>query len=255
MMRSLVFSGIVFALMFSGSLIGMVIQARLPEHHLSDESQNAVKLGTALIATLTALVLGLLIASAKGNYDMMSNELNFISAKIMQLDTVLADYGPETRDTRKLLRSSINSVIQRIWSEESDALALAKARQPSSALRDLRNQILRLSPRNDAQRWLQTRALQINAEIADTRWLLVQHTGKSSLPLLAKVLLAFWLAFLFFSFGLFSPRNVMVTAVFIICAFSAAGALLLIQELDQPYQGLLKISSEPLRDVLTRLGP
>jgi hypothetical protein len=254
-MRSLVLSLTVFALMFGGTLLGMVLQARLPEHHLSADSQDAVKLGTALIATLTALVLGLLIASAKGNYDTMNNELTHISAKIMQLDSILADYGSETRETRNLLRSSINSAIHRIWPEESDAFVLAKAREPSSALKELQNQLLRLSPRNDAQRWLQSRALQVNAEIWDTRWLLVQQTGKSSLPMLAKVLLAFWLVFLFFSFGLFAPRNAMVTAVFVIRALSAAGALLLIQELDQPYQGLLKISGEPLRDALMRLGP
>jgi hypothetical protein len=250
----LAYSLVAFALMFGGMLLGMVLRTRLPRHHLSDESKDAVKVGTALIATLTALVLGLLIASAKGSYDTLNNELGYISAKIIQLDSALADYGPEARETRDYLRSGVISAIQRLWPEERDALMVAKARQPSGALRDLRNNLLQLSPRNDAQRWLQSRALQVNAEIADTRWLLVQQTGKSSLPNLARLLLTFWLTFLFFSFGLFSPRNAMVITVFVICALSAAGSILLILELDQPYQGLLKISSEPLRQALAHLG-
>ena len=253
-MSPLALSLIAFALMLGGMLLGMVLRTRLPEHHLSDESKDAVKVGTALIATLTALVLGLLIASAKGSYDTLNNELGYISAKIMQLDTVLADYGPEARETRDDLRSGVISAIQRIWPEGTDAVAVAKYRQSSGALRELRNNLLQLSPHNDAQRWLQSRALQVTAEIADTRWLVVQQTGRSSLPNLARSLLTFWLTFLFFSFGLFSPRNAMVITVFVICALSAAGSLLLILELDQPYQGLLKISSEPLREALTHLG-
>jgi hypothetical protein len=254
MMTPLVLSLICFALMLGGTLLGVVLNTRLPQHHLSDESRDAIKVGTALIATLTALVLGLLIASAKGNYDTLNNEVGHISAKIMQLDSVLADYGPEARETRDLLRSGISSAIQLLWPEEGGAIQVAKVRQPSSALRDLRYKLLQLSPRNDAQRWLQSRALQVNAEIADTRWLIVQQAGKSSLPRFAKWLLTFWLTFLFFTFGLFSPRNAMVITVFVICALSAAGSLLLIFELDQPYQGLLKISSEPLRQALTHLG-
>jgi hypothetical protein len=254
MMNPLALSLIAFALILGGMLLGMALRTRLPGHHLSDESRDAVRVGTALIATLTALVLGLLIASAKGNYDTLNNELGQISAKIMQLDSALADYGPEARETRDLLRSSVISALQQIWSEETGTLAVARARQPSGALRDLRNKLLQLSPRNDAQRWLQSRALQVNAEIADTRWLFVQQAGKSSLPKFAKWLLAFWLTFLFFSFGLFSPRNTMVITVFVICALSAASSFYLIMELDQPYQGLLKISSEPLREALAHLG-
>ena len=253
-MSPLALSLIAFALMLGGMLLGMVLRTRLPNHHLSDESKDAVKVGTALIATLTALVLGLLIASAKGSYDTLNNELGHMTAKIMQVDSILGDYGPDARETRDHLRGSVISAIQRIWPEESDAIAVAKARQPSGALRDLRNNLLRLSPHNDAQRWLQSRALQVNAEIADTRWLVVQQIGKSSLPNLARLLLTFWLAFLFFSFGLFSPRNAMVITVFVICALSAAGSLLLILELDQPYEGLLKISSQPLREALAHLG-
>jgi hypothetical protein len=253
-MSPLIIASTCLALMFGATLLGMALRTRLPEHHLSDESQKAVALGTALIATLTALVLGLLIASAKANYDTLNNDLKLLSAKVMELDSTLADYGPESKEARDLLRSAITSMIQRIWPEKTDTVAIAEARHPSRALRALQNKIIQLSPQNDAQRYLRTRALQMNADIGDTRWLFVEQAGKTSLPLLAPLLIVFWLTFLFLSFGLFSPRNAVVITVFAICALSAAGSLLLILELDQPYEGIIMISSEPLRQALSYLG-
>ena len=240
--------------MFGGMLLGVFLRPRLPTHHLSDESRDAVKMGTAMIATLTALVLGLLIASAKGNYDTLNNELGHISAKVMQLDNIMAEYGPVTGEARDLLRSAVVSTIRQLWPEGTKAPSLEMARLPSGNLRAIRSRLLSLSPCDQSQRWLQNHALQVLADIADTRFLVVQQIGRRSLPALALLLLVFWLTFLFFSFGLLSPRNTMVIIVLVICALSAAGSLLLILELDQPYQGLLMVSSEPLRTALTHMG-
>jgi hypothetical protein len=253
-MTSLAFALICFALMLGGTLLGMVLRTRLPKHHLSDESKDAIKVATGLIATLTALVLGLLIASAKANYDTLNSELGLMSAKIMQLDAALADYGPESREARDFLRSSVTSALRRLWPEERGTVEIAVIGEPSRMFRDLRKKLIQLSPGNDEQRSLRSRAMQVSIEIADTRWLLVQHAGKSALPHLASSLLIFWLTFLFFSFGLFAPRNAMVIIVFVICALSATGSLLLIMELDQPYQGLIKLSSQPVREALSHLG-
>ena len=253
-MSSLAHASLTFAFILGGILIGMLVRDRLPDHHLSDDSRQAVTMGTALIATMTALILGLLIASAKGHYDTMSSELDRVSLKIMQLDSVLAEYGSEAREARDVLRNGTINALQRVWPEEVKAGSLTKASHPSVSLTALRGKLIHLSPKSDVQRWLKARAVDVTIEIADTRWLLIQQSESSSLPMLARILLVFWLTFLFFSFGLFSPRNATVIVFLIICALSAAGSILLILELDQPMQGLIKLSSEPLRNALASLG-
>jgi hypothetical protein len=86
---------IVFALVFGSALLAMFVRSALPEHHLSADSKDVVKLGIALIATMSALVLGLLIASAKSAFDTRSNQLVQASTDIILLDRALARYGPE----------------------------------------------------------------------------------------------------------------------------------------------------------------
>ncbi len=220
---------------------------------MSDESKDVVKLGTGMIATMAALVLGLLIASAKGNFDTMSSELRQIGSRVILLDRVMAHYGSETAEARDLLRRSVASSIERLWPEDKIGIASAKAHAVRVDFEVIQDQLRQLSPRNDPQRWLQSRALQISSEIAETRWLLIEQIGQVQFrPFIA--ILVFWLTIIFASFGLFSPRNATVITVLLISALSVAGALFLILELDIPFGGLIKVSSAPLRDALAHLG-
>jgi len=236
-------------------LLGMFLRAVLPEHHLSDESKDIVKLGIGTIATLAAVVLGLLIASAKGTFDTMNSGLVQAGSKVILLDRVMARYGPETREARDLLRRNLASVIERTWPKEGTGLTKAKAPDPQASLEALQDKLLQLSPQNDAQRWLQSEAVQLSGDIANVRWLLIEQQGHSSLPMPFFVMLASWLVIIFFSFGLFSPGNATVLAVLLLCALSAAGSLYLILELDRPYGGFIEISSAPLRNALLYLRP
>ena len=253
-MSALTISLIAFACIFGGTLLGMFLRTILPGHHLSDESKDVVKLGTGVIATMAALVLALLIASAKGNYDTMSSELRQASSRVILLDRVMAHYGPETNEARDLLRRSIASTIKRIWPEDNIEQAVAESTEGRVNIETIQDKLRQLSPRNDAQRWLQSRALEISSEIAEGRWLLIEQLGQRTLPMPFFVLMVFWLTIIFTSFGLFSPRNATVITVLLICALSAAGSLFLIIELDTPYQGLIKVSSAPLRNALAHLG-
>ena len=253
-MNPLAISLIAFGCIYAGLLLGMFLRGALPEHHLSDQSTSVVRLGTGTIATLAALVIGLLIASAKGSFDTMNNGLMQTGSKIILLDRVMARYGPETREARDLLRRGVASVIEQVWPKEGIELAEAKALDPRTGIEALQEKLLQLSPRNDAQRWAQSRALQVSAEIAETRWLLFQQVGQSSLPMPFFVILVLWLVIIFFSFGLSSPHNATVIVVLLICALSAAGSLFLIQELAQPYGGLIMISSAPLSSALAYIG-
>jgi hypothetical protein len=254
MMNPLVVSLIAFGCIFGGMLLGMLLRPVLPEHHLSADSKDGVKLGIGMIATLSALVLGLLIASAKGNFDTVNNGVVQSGSKIIVLDRVMAQYGPETRDARDLLRRGVASAMEHAWPKESTGQPEAKAVDPRVALEGLQDKLRQLSPRNDAQRWLQSRALQVSGDIADARWLLMEQRGHSSLPMPFFVMLVSWLVVIFFSFGLFCPRNGTVIVVLLVCALSVSGSLYMILELDRPFEGAIAISSAPLRNALAQLG-
>ena len=234
-------------------LIGNFLRVILPEHHLSDESKDAVKLGIGMIATLAALVLGLLIASAKSHFDTMSNGMAQTGSKIILLDRTLAHYGPETKEARDLLRLSLASAIDQLWPKERTQHKVYKDFNPRTGLKELQDKLWQLSPKNETQRYLQSQALQISASIAEVRWLLTEQQEQSSLPMPFFVMLVFWLVIIFFSFGMLSPPNSTVIAVLLICSLSAAGALYMILELDHPYRGFIEISSTPLRNALVYL--
>jgi len=251
---ALIISLIAFACIFGGTLLGMFLRTILPGYHLSEESKDAVKLGTGVIATMAALVLALLIASAKGNFDTMSSDLRQTSARVILLDRVMAHYGPETNEARDLLRRDIASTIKRVWPEDNIGRAVTEFAEGRVDLEAIQDKLRQLSPRNDAQRGLQSRALEISGEIAEGRWLLIEQLGQRSIPMPFFVILVFWLTIIFANFGLFSPRNATVITVLLICALSTAGSLFLILELDTPYAGMIKVSSAPLRIALAHLG-
>jgi hypothetical protein len=223
----------------------------LPEHHLSADSKDVVKLGIALIATMSALVLSLLIASAKSAYDTRSNQLVQVSADIIELDRALARYGPETKEARSLLERSVAATLERFWpAEGARPIAIDPKASPVEALYD---KIEELSPQNEAQRALRSQAETTALDMGRTRLLLFEHLDRS-IPVPFLVVLVFWLCIIFASFGLFAPRNATVIAVLCVCALSVSGAIFLILELDRSFEGLLKVSGAPLRAALAQLG-
>src|ERR1043165_7965294 len=113
-MNATVFALVAFAAIFVAALLGMRLRAALPEHHLSEETKESVRVGVGLVATMTALLLGLLIASAKGSYDTQRTEVIQMAARIGFLDRALAIYGPETAQARELLRREVESLIPRL---------------------------------------------------------------------------------------------------------------------------------------------
>lgn len=249
-MSSIAISGIVFACVFGGALIGMFLNTLLREHHLNAESKDLVKVGTGLIATMSALVLGLLVASAKASFDTQRNELVQMSASVVLLDRLLAHYGPEAKEARELLRNTAAGWLDQFWPADNSRPSQA---QPGLGGEALFDRIQDLAPKNDAQRTLQAQALRILVDLGQVRWLLfAQKSSAISLPFL--VVVVFWLTIIFASFGLFAPRNTVVFVTLFVCALSVSGALFLILELDRPFEGLMQISSEPLRNALQQLG-
>jgi hypothetical protein len=250
---SLAIAGIVFTCIFAGAVLGMVLQTVLPEHHLSPDSKDVVKVGMGLIATMAALVLGLLTGSAKSAFDAQDSEVKQSAANLILLDRMLAHYGPETKGARDLLRSTVAERLAVTWPETGAPPVAGEVSGSTPAAERILDEIRVLTPQNDSQRWFQSQALQISVNVMQTRWLLFEQGGNSiQVPLL--VVLVFWLIALFASFGLFAPRNGTVIAVLALAALSVAGALFLILEMNQPFQGLIKISGAPMRYTLAHLG-
>jgi hypothetical protein len=249
-MGSLGISAIVLCCVFGGALLGMCLRARVPADHLGQDSKDVVKLGMGLIGTMAALVLGLMVGSAKSSYDSQKNALTQMSAKIILLDRALAHYGPESAESRELLRGTVTTMLAQIWSDEapgSDKLA------PKMAGEVLFDKLQGLSPKNDTQRQLQNQALSMVIDIGQTRWLLFQQSGSAiSTPLL--IVLVFWLSIIFGSFGLLAPVNATTVFTLLLCAIAVSGAIFLIFELDTPFEGLLQIPNTPLRNALVHLG-
>src|SRR6266436_2765584 len=249
-MNAIALSCITFVCISGGALLGMF----LPGHHLSTDDKDVVRLGTGLIGTIAALVLGLLIASAKGSYDTQSTQVTQMTSNVVLLDNLLAEYGPETTEARNLLRRGIPVLADRMWRENSSDVAKARSFEVSTESDAFFAKLQQLSPQNDSQRSLQARAIQIATDIAQTRLLLFAQ-AENSVPMPFLVVLIFWLTMIFASFGLFARPSAIVIGSLLVFALSAAGSIYLILELGQPFTGLMQISSAPLRNALTPLSP
>ena len=238
---------------FSGVLLGLYLQKLLPDHHLSQDSRDTVKLGAGMIATLSALILGLLVSSAKSTFDAMSAEITQGAAKIVYLDRLLADYGPETRAAREMLRHNTAAGIQMIWPEQKKkGAAELAAFEQGNGMELLQRKLHELVPATDTQRQYYQQAQQICGELRESRWLVIEQT-QNALPTPFLVMVLFWLTMLHMSFGLFAPRNAMVLVVLLICALSVSGAIFLILEMNHPLSGLIKVSSAPMLKALEHL--
>lgn len=253
-MTALAFAGITFLCTFGCALLGITVRSALPPAHLSKESQDVVRLGMGLVATMTALLLGLVTAAAKGSFDSQDLAIRNAAAGMLSLDRLLARYGPETQPIRAEFRALAAARFDEIWPADGVQAGLLQSRvKGTPAAEAVEDEILQLVPQTDTQRWLKTEALKLTEEVLRTRWrLLGSATG--SVPRTFLVVVIFWLSMTFGSFGLAAPRNATVVTVFVISTFSVAAAVFLILELDGPFDGIVRISSEPFRYTLANLG-
>jgi hypothetical protein len=252
-MNPLEISGIILACVFGGTLVGMALRALLPDQHLTSESKDVVKMGMGLIGTMTALVLGLMIASAKSSFDTQRNGLAQLAANAILLDRALSHYGPESKDVREMLKASVADMLRRTWPAENPSSEHDEKGGTEGRYEGLYEKIQELTPKNDAQRGFQAVALKTASDTAQLRWTLFSQKG-NSIPTPFLVVMVAWLALLFASFSLFAQPNATVVVTLLICALAVSSAIFLILELDRPFGGLIQISSGPLRDALQLLG-
>jgi hypothetical protein len=244
---------IVFICVFASGALGLYLRSILPQQHVQEDSLAMVRLCTGVIATLTALVLGLLVASAKGTYDRLNEQITTAAAAIVLLDRTLAQYGPETGEARNSLRVAVAATVSTLFSAHGHSVADFDTRETWARGENLQSELRRLAPQNDAQRLLQARALELANQIAQTR-MLAMTQAQSSMPPVFLVMLVVWLSVMFAGFGLVTRNNMTVIIALSLCALSVAGAVLMIEELNRPLDGLMKVPSEPMRYALAHLG-
>jgi hypothetical protein len=244
---------IVLASVFGSGLLGLILRSVLPERHLLEDSVGMVRLCTGVIATLAALVLGLLVASAKANYDRVNDEVTQAAAAVVLLDRTLAQYGPQTKEARGLLRTTLASVAETVFSEHGRGVADLDDPERLAKGEMLQGELRKLTPENDVQRRLQAHALELSNEVAKMRLLTITQ-AEGSIPAVFLIVLVFWLAIMFAGFGLVTSKNPTVIVTLFLCALSLAGAVFMIEELNRPLEGLMKVSGAPIRYALAHLG-
>jgi len=248
MINTLTIGIVVFAVIFSSALAGMKLSEYLPAHHLKNDTKDLVNVSTAVIATISALVLGLLISNANTNFSRIGGEVTTLSASILRLDHILEEYGADAEPARKML----------LRFAEQKSVDLFPANPANVRLNNLStfelhqrmlDMILDLNPANPRDQWRREQALTLVARIGDTRWLLAEEGGHGT-PMTFVALLVFWLALLFASFGLFAPHNPTAVVILTLCALAVAAAVGMFLELEQGFGGLVRVSPQPMRQAV-----
>ena len=250
-MSSIVVSLMVCTFVFAGALVGMGLRRALPEDHLSSDAKDVVKLAMGLIATMAALVLGMLVSTAKSSYDTRKNEVAEMSSRIVAIDQLLVNYGPETRECRAELRDLVVIGLDRLWPGEASRQVDLR---PKEATQGFYSQLQALVPKNDSQGATKAEAISMAANLRQTRWRMFVEAEQTSMSIPLLVVLVAWLVAIFVGFGLFAPSNATVIVTLAICALSVSAAIFIIMEMYTPFSGVMRISSAPIRETLNQMG-
>ncbi|HEY3677768.1 MAG TPA: hypothetical protein VGL45_03545 [Bradyrhizobium sp.] len=236
-----------------GAVLGAVLRRWLPAAHLNTETREVIRLGVGLLATLSAVAISLMIASAKTSYDTQDAHFRQFSADVILTDQLLAQYGPEASGIRKLMRQAIPAALDRIWAEKAIGAPQGNAFTTSSAAEQIYDAIEALSPVDDAQRLLKPRIERASGDIARARLLMFADVDTPiQRPFL--LILVFWLTVIFVSFSLFVEPGPVLAVALLVFALSISSALFLVADLSRPFAGLMQISNQSLRDALGPLN-
>jgi hypothetical protein len=251
-MSSIAIAMMVLASVLGALALGIWLNAALPGHHLTAESRDSLKASIAVVSTLTALVLGLLVATAKSSYDAKSDGLTRATVDIILLDRVLARYGPEAAPARNMLREATISRLNALWSETGFQRSKIDS-EGAAVVGQLDRMVRELKPESDDQRAIRSQAHALTVELARTLMLTLARAG-GTIPAAFLFVLGAWLVIIFASIGLLTPCNATAVTAVVASAFAFSAAVFLILELDTPYGGLIQLSDAPARLALEHLG-
>jgi hypothetical protein len=250
-MYAFVESTLIFAIVFAGALAGMALRRALPQEHLGTDAKDTMRLAIGLIVTMTGLVLGMLVSSAKTYYDDQKNVVAEMSSQMILLDTLLVNYGPEAKDVRRVAHQFLEDAVDRIWPKEKSRLFQLR---PKNDGRDINAQLGMLVPTNDRQAAIKAQVASVIQDLRKTYWLMFLETEQTSISIPLLVVVTSWLVAIFISFGVFAPPNSTVMVTLIICALAVSSAIFIIMEMYSPFSGILKISPVAIRDALSQMA-
>jgi hypothetical protein len=239
---------IVAVIVFASAMLGMLIRRKLPESHLSDETKGVVTLSMGVVGTLTALVLSLLIATASTTFNTRNQEITTLAANAIQLDRVLRRFGPDADDEREMLRNYMTMKLKDLFPQGRSKPVLENPKT-IVLFEELEDRLSAMEGHSPHQRWLLSRAQALTAAVSEVRWVLIEQ-DVLGIPVPVLLVVLFWLCLLFVSFGLFAPPNATVRVVLFLCAVAVAGAIQTILDLSRPFEGVIRVSGEPLRHAL-----
>lgn len=245
---------LVAAAVFASSLVGLWLHRLLPDGHQTKETLDVVRLGTGMLSVLASLVLGLLIATAKNAYDTTDTAIRSYAADLILLDETLRDYGDDALPPRRLLRHYTASLLHDVWPPTGGTPYLQDSRPAGVMMERVREAIRALKPVDTGQKWLQDQALQVNISLLRQRWLLIERGGPNVRPATIAILVS-WVSVIFASFGLNAPRNATVVTAFLLCSLAIGSAIFLILQLDSPFSGVMRLSSQPMETSLAHMLP
>jgi hypothetical protein len=259
-------AALVLVILLGSSALGLFIRPLLSERHRSREVIEFVQLVVAMLMTFAALVLGLLTSSVKSSFDKVGTDLRGLAVQLIQLDRSLREWGAETQPTRELLRAYTAAAIATTWTREprppgnyyptevpTEGGSYLESSVMGDMLAHIELDIRELEPRDPMHRRLATTCIVQFERLMQTRWRLVEEAG-SSISTPFYVVLVFWLAIVFGSFGLNAPRSGLSYTTIALGGISIASAIFVILELDTPFGGLFTVSSRSMRDALVYLS-
>ena len=249
-MNSILITSVVFITIFGAALLGMYVRRWIPDKNLGSDSKDVIRLVTGITATMSGLVLGLLVSSARTYYDARTSEVAELASEVVTIDRLLAKYGPETDEIRSRFHQAVEDGVDRLWkSQESTALAIRPKESGESPL----DQLQLLVPKSEAQTAVKSAAVPMIIGLQQKQWQMFIKTQQNSMPVPLLVVVVSWLAAIFASIGLFAPRNTTVLVAFAIGAFTVSTAILIIVEMYSPFKGILRISPAPVLDALSQM--
>ena len=249
-------SGRIFLISFvaivAGMVLGMILRRQIPVVYLREDTKEVILRGAGFLTTLAAVLISLMIASAKTSYDTQDSHFRTLAAYLVETDQLLVQYGPEAMEVRILMRQAIPAAVDRIWREKQQATQNS-AFTAASLAEQLNSAVEALTPTNDAQRAIKQRLEAAGAAIARTRLLMFADGDKPILtPFL--LILIFWLAVIFASYSLFVEPGRLMLAALLVFALSVSSALFLVADLSQPFVGLMQLPKEQLEHTLAPLN-
>jgi hypothetical protein len=250
-MDSLAVSTEIFAIVFGGSIAGMVLRRTVPPEHLVTDAKETVRLATGLIVTMAGLVLGMLVSSAKGYYDGQKNVVAEMASQVVLLDALLLDYGPDAKPVRRMAHRFAEDAVDRIWPKEKSESSQLK---PLDNGQRVNEELDQLVPKDARQAALKGQITSAVRDLKRTYWLMFLDSEQASVSIPLLLVVTSWLVAIFISFGMFAPTNSTVMMTLLVCAFAVSTAIFIIMEMYSPFSGILKISPVAIRDALRQMA-